>query len=188
MAISFSAICGGCGPWKKLVSKMGAVEFHPKLVILIPKQPASLVPAPAPVLTPAPHARPYASARARIDGRASVHAGSVVLSHSPRRRRRTCRFVASHVRTFPAPFSLALAAVVCDSSRVRPHDCCLPHRLRRALRPCLDAGGRLRRAGTQYQHFTAISGLRAGRQVARGDLRSRGENKRLRSSTERSAR
>jgi hypothetical protein len=33
---------------KKLVAKMGTVEFHPKLVILTPKQPASLAPAPMP--------------------------------------------------------------------------------------------------------------------------------------------
>lgn len=33
---------------KKLVAKMGTIEFHPKLVILTPKQPASLAPTPEP--------------------------------------------------------------------------------------------------------------------------------------------
>ena len=41
---------------KKTVSKMGAIEFHPKAVILIPKTagapPAAAVPAPAPAATP----------------------------------------------------------------------------------------------------------------------------------------
>ena len=41
---------------KKLVSKMGVVEFHPKMVILTPKQPASLAPTPVP--PPEPSATP----------------------------------------------------------------------------------------------------------------------------------
>jgi len=48
---------------KKLVAKMGTVEFHPKLVILTPKQPASLAPAPAaaPVAVPPPEPEPAAT-------------------------------------------------------------------------------------------------------------------------------
>jgi hypothetical protein len=46
---------------KKLVSKMGTVEFHPKLVILTPKQPASLAPAPAPEAAPPPAPEPAAT-------------------------------------------------------------------------------------------------------------------------------
>ena len=56
----FTDLWGALDREKKLVAKMGAVEFHPKLVILTPKQPASLVPAPAPVLTPAPAPAPPA--------------------------------------------------------------------------------------------------------------------------------
>jgi hypothetical protein len=53
---------------KKLVSKMGTVEFHPKLVILTPKQPASLAPAPAPESEPAaaPVPTPAAPATAPV--------------------------------------------------------------------------------------------------------------------------
>jgi hypothetical protein len=47
---------------KKLVSKMGTVEFHPKLVILTPKQPASLAPAPASEPAPAPVPTPELAA------------------------------------------------------------------------------------------------------------------------------
>jgi len=43
---------------KKLVAKMGTIEFHPKLVILTPKQAASLAPAPAPVPPPPPAPAP----------------------------------------------------------------------------------------------------------------------------------
>jgi hypothetical protein len=45
---------------KKLVAKMSTVEFHPKLVRLTPKQPASLAPAPPPppALEPPPASEP----------------------------------------------------------------------------------------------------------------------------------
>jgi len=43
---------------KKLVAKMSTVEFHPKLVRLTPKQPASLAPAPPPAPEPPPAAEP----------------------------------------------------------------------------------------------------------------------------------
>jgi hypothetical protein len=41
--ILFKDLSGALDPEKKLVSKMGAIEFHPKTVILIPKQ-AALAP------------------------------------------------------------------------------------------------------------------------------------------------
>ena len=41
--ILFKALWGVLDPEKKLVSKMGAIEFHSKTVILIPKQ-AALAP------------------------------------------------------------------------------------------------------------------------------------------------
>jgi hypothetical protein len=43
---------------KKLVAKMSTIEFHPKLVILTPKQPASLAPVPVPVPAPPPASEP----------------------------------------------------------------------------------------------------------------------------------
>ena len=43
---------------KKLVAKMSTVEFHPKLVRLTPKQPASLAPAPPPAPEPPPASEP----------------------------------------------------------------------------------------------------------------------------------